>query len=93
MNGAKPVKTPLPDTLQLKTSDGDPMDDPHLYRQVIGSLQYACLTRPDIAYVVNKLYKYMSNPTTTHWQSYKRVLRYFKEIVNQGLFFFPSSTI
>jgi histone deacetylase 1/2 len=51
------------------------------------------LTRPDIAYVVNKLCKYMSNPTTTHWQSYKRVLRYFKEIVNQGLFFFPSSTI
>jgi hypothetical protein len=46
------------------------------------------LTRLDIAYVVNKLCKYMSNPTTTHWQSYKRVLRYFKEIVNQGLFFF-----
>jgi histone deacetylase 1/2 len=51
------------------------------------------LTRPDIAYVVNKLCKYMFNPTTTHWQSYKRVLRYFKGIVNQGLFFFPSSTI
>jgi histone deacetylase 1/2 len=66
MNSAKPVKTPLPDTLQLKISDGDPMDDPHLYRQVIGYLQYACLTRPDIAYVVNKLCKYMFNPTTTH---------------------------
>lgn len=66
MNGVKPVKTPLPDTLQLKISDGDPMDDPHLYHQVIGSLQYACLTRLDIAYVVNKLCKYMSNPTTTH---------------------------
>jgi hypothetical protein len=29
--------------------------DPHLYRQLIGSLMYLVNTRPDICYVVNVL--------------------------------------
>lgn len=31
-----------------------PFSDPRLYRQVIGSLQYATITRPDISYIVNR---------------------------------------
>ena len=47
------------------------------YSRVIGSLMYlmSCI-RPDIAYVVNKLSRYTSNPRFKHWQGIMRVLKY-----------------
>ena len=33
-------------------------------------------TRPDIAYAVNKLSRYMSNLGVMHWQGIMRVLKY-----------------
>ena len=38
------------------------------YSQIIGSLMYLMnCSRPDIAYVVNKLSRYTSNPSDDHW--------------------------
>jgi hypothetical protein len=36
--------------------------DPHLYRQLIGSLMYSVDTRLDICYAVNVLSQFMSQP-------------------------------
>ena len=35
-------------------------------------------TRPDIAYAVNKLSRYTSNPGAMHWQGIMRVLKYLR---------------
>ena len=35
-------------------------------------------TRPDIAFVVNVLGRYLSNPGLPHWQAAKRVMRYLQ---------------
>ena len=35
-------------------------------------------TRPDIAYIVGVLGKYLSNPRMDHWKATKRVMRYLK---------------
>ena len=35
-------------------------------------------TRPDIAYAVNKLSRYTSNPGGLHWQGIMRVLKYLR---------------
>ncbi len=49
------------------------------YQQAIGSLLYAALlTRPDIAYIVNTLAKYSSNPGPEHIKAVKRIFRYLK---------------
>ena len=49
-----------------KTSDVDSGEiNPHLYRQLIGSLMYLVNTRPDICYVVNVLSQFMSQPRQT----------------------------
>lgn len=74
MDEATPVPTPAHSQSRL-TMHGDPFPDPTLYRQVVGSLQYATITRPDITFVVNRVCQYMHSPTIIHWQSVKQILR------------------
>ncbi|XP_073223445.1 secreted RxLR effector protein 161-like [Cicer arietinum] len=51
-----------------------------VYAFVVGSLMYAQVcTCPDIAFVVNSLGKYLSNPGLGHWKIVKKVLRYLQE--------------
>ena len=49
------------------------------YASAIGSLMYAQVcTRPDIAYIVGMLGRYLSNPGKDHWIAAKRVMRYLQ---------------
>ncbi|KAL6324412.1 hypothetical protein AAG906_013016 [Vitis piasezkii] len=49
------------------------------YSSVVGSLMYAQVcTRPDIAFVVGMLGRYLSNPGSQHWKATKKVLRYLQ---------------
>jgi hypothetical protein len=55
MTGAKPISTLMATTPALTKFDGESMLDPYLYRSIVGALQYATITRPDIAFAVNKV--------------------------------------
>ena len=47
------------------------------YASAIGSLMYAQVCkRPDIAYIVGMLGRYLSNPGNDHWIAAKCVIRY-----------------
>lgn len=49
------------------------------YTSAIGSLHYAqTCTRPDIAYAVELLSRYQSNPGMEHWKRVKKILRYLQ---------------
>jgi histone deacetylase 1/2 len=85
MDGAKPVSTPFSPGDPLSKFMGNPMADPHLYRSVVGALQYATITRPDITYAVNKASQFMHSPTDEHWNGVKRILRYLKGTLHFGL--------
>ena len=52
---SKTVPTPLAVGSPLSAHDGSPPVDVTLYRQFVGGLQHLCMTRPDIAFAVNKL--------------------------------------
>ena len=70
---------------KLVLHDGSSSTDSKQYRSVIGGLQYLSLTRPDLAYSVNKLAQFMHAPTHLHWQAVKRLLRYLKHTIYFGL--------
>lgn len=85
-----PMATPAdPYTRLIK--DGDPFEDPKLYRQIVGSLQYATITRPDIAYSVNCVCQLMYSPSNRHWQAVKRILRYLQGTLDHCLHFQPTN--
>ena len=49
------------------------------YANAVGSLMYVIMcTRPDIAYSMSLVSKFMSNPGKVHWQALKWILRYIK---------------
>ena len=49
------------------------------YASAVGSLMYAQVcTRLDIAFVVNALGRYLSNPGLNHWKAVKKVMRYLQ---------------
>ena len=93
MFDTKPAKTPGTIRKNLSKFDGDPMTDVTHYRSVVGALQYVTLTRPDIAFVVNKACQVMQQPTTAHWLSVKRILRYLRGTMQDGLLLSPSSNL
>jgi histone deacetylase 1/2 len=60
-------------------------NDSTKYISVVGALQYLTLTRPDLAYSVNKVCRFLHAPTSVHWTAVKHILRYIKYTVDLGL--------
>ncbi|XP_052210381.1 secreted RxLR effector protein 161-like [Diospyros lotus] len=49
------------------------------YASAVGSLMYAQVcTRPDIAFIVGMLGRYLNNPGMDHWKAAKQVMRYLQ---------------
>ncbi|GJY45974.1 ribonuclease H-like domain-containing protein [Tanacetum coccineum] len=42
--------------------DGDPVEDPTLFRSLAGALQYLAFTRPDLSYAIQKICLFMHDP-------------------------------
>ncbi|RVW20584.1 Retrovirus-related Pol polyprotein from transposon RE1 [Vitis vinifera] len=93
MEASKPVPTPGSLRRTLFQSDGVPLPDPSEYRCIVGALQYVTLTRPDIAFAVNKACQFMAKPSDVHWLAVKSILRYLKGTISLGLHFQPSTSM
>lgn len=61
------------------------LSDPTFYKSIVGALQYANITRPEIDFAVNKASRFLSQPLETYWVIVKRILRFLKEILHHGL--------
>ena len=87
MIDCKPVSASLSTSEKLTLHEGDllGLNDASNYRSVVGALQYLTLTRPDIAFPVNKVCQFLHALTTIHWAAVKRILRYLKQCTKLGL--------
>ncbi|KAE8683930.1 hypothetical protein F3Y22_tig00111166pilonHSYRG00365 [Hibiscus syriacus] len=94
MSSAKPVSTPLANHFKLSSEqcpktykEAEDMAKVS-YSNVVGCLMYAMVcTRPDLAYVVSQVCKYMSKPGKQHWEAVKWIFRYLKGTVGHGIVF------
>ena len=93
MLDTKPVSTPIATGSKLlKTTEEDEKVDQKRYQSMVGSQMYAMIcTRPDIAYAVQQVSQFSSNPSNTHLQAAKRVLRYLVGTSTAGITFSGSS--
>lgn len=56
------------------------------FREAVGSLMFlAVVSRPDIAFAVNVVSRYLSSYDSSHWEAVKRIIRYLKGTVNVGI--------
>ena len=89
MAEAYPISSPMVSNCKLFKQGANLFSDPTLYRSFVGALQYATLTRPEIAFVVNKVCQFMANPLDSYWVVVKRILGYLKGTMFHGLHFQP----
>jgi transposase InsO family protein len=92
MTDCNPALTPMDENMKLSTWMS--LDTPqgrlamkaYPYRELIGKLLYLAIAmRPDIAYVVSVLCRFIENPGMDHWHMAKCVLRYLRGTVHMKL--------
>lgn len=87
MNHCKPVKSPIvPESRLVKDEEGTKVNSTN-YKQMIGSLMYLTVTKPDLCYVVSLLACFMDAPTLLHEMAVKRVCRYLKGTTELGILY------
>lgn len=90
MDGCNPCRTPMEAGLSLMPS-AKAVVKGYAYRSLIGKLLYLSVcTRPDIAFAVNYLSRFVTCYGEEHWEALKRVVRYLKGTALQGVVFRPS---
>jgi hypothetical protein len=95
MTDAKPVKTPMCDSIRISLEDSPKEIDVPLrqqYMEMVGSLNYlSYMTRPDITFACSQLGTVLQNPGEVHLQATKRVLRYLAGTPDLWLFYHTAS--
>ena len=84
---ARQVSTPL-DLNCLQVTDSPYLEDPKLYQQLVGTLNYLAGTcRPDIAFAVGHLARYAKSPTKFDMKKAKRCLTYLRDTARYSLYY------
>ena len=87
MLDCKPMETPMMTTHGLQMlPDGEPTDCSQ-YQRLVGKLIYLAHTRPDIAYAVGVVSRFMYRPQVQHMEAVIRILRYLKGTPGRGVFY------
>ena len=81
MEKAKSVAIPLTVNAKFSIDDGKSKVDASNYRNIIGSLLYLSVTRPDIMHAASLLSRFMHSPSKAHLCAAKRALRYIRALL------------
>ncbi|XP_028109858.1 uncharacterized protein LOC114308472 [Camellia sinensis] len=93
LTNCKTATTSIDPQTRLTPLEGSLLFDATKYRQLVGSLVYLTITRPDIAYVVHIVSQFMAAPRSPHYNALIRILRYLKGTLFHGLHYFAQSSL
>jgi hypothetical protein len=82
--GCNPCAAPMEHRTSLSKESKAPLVDGTAYRSLVGSLMYLVNTRPDLAYSVGYVSRFMERPTAEHLAAVKRIIRYVAGTLNLG---------
>jgi hypothetical protein len=85
MGDCKPCQTPMEEKLRLSKQSTAPKVDATRYRSIVGGLRYLVHTRPDIAFAVGFVSRFMEDPKEDHLAAVKHLLRYVAGTTSYGL--------
>jgi hypothetical protein len=84
MEGCNLSHISMESRLKLSKSSTAPLVDATKYRRIVGALRYLVNTRPDLAYAVGYISRFMEKPTMEHLLAVKRALRYVAGTIEYG---------
>uniref|UniRef100_A0A803MVW8 Reverse transcriptase Ty1/copia-type domain-containing protein n=1 Tax=Chenopodium quinoa TaxID=63459 RepID=A0A803MVW8_CHEQI len=87
MLDCKPAETPIVANHGLQIIEGEKPADKEQYQKMVGKLIYLSHTRPDIAYAVGVVSRFMHLPQVQHMTAVMRILRYLKGTHSIGIYF------
>ncbi|CAA0818855.1 cysteine-rich RLK (RECEPTOR-like protein kinase) 8 [Striga hermonthica] len=87
MMDCKPALTPIELNHGLQITEGAEETDRGRYQRLVGKLIYLSHTRPDIAYAVGVISRFMHRPQIEHMKAALRVVRYLKGTFDYGVLF------
>jgi hypothetical protein len=85
MEDCNPTQVPMEPRLKLSKRSKASAVDTTEYKSVVGRWRYLVNTRPDLAYSVGIVSRYIKAPTTEHWTAVKHILRCIKGTTNFGV--------
>ncbi|XP_056688696.1 uncharacterized mitochondrial protein AtMg00810-like, partial [Spinacia oleracea] len=86
-----PAPAPLSCGLKLSIANGVLLDDPDVYRRLVGRLLYLGITRPDLSYCEQHLGQFVHSPRVLHLKAALHVLKYLKGTIDNGLWYTANS--
>ena len=66
LQDASSVDTLLEVNTKYRHEEGNFISNPTIFRQLVGSLNYLTITRPDISFAVQQVSQFMQNPRHLH---------------------------
>ncbi|XP_017629107.1 uncharacterized mitochondrial protein AtMg00810-like [Gossypium arboreum] len=91
MLNCKSATTPMNINEKLQQEDKGEMENAKRFRNLVGGLIYLTHTRPDIAFPVSVISRFMQQPSTVHYGAAKRVLRYIAGTLEYGIWYSKTS--
>lgn len=85
MEDCNAVRNPIVPGTKLSKEGAGAEVNPTVFKQLVGSLRYLTVTRPDIIFSVNLVSRFMERPTEQHLLAAKRILRYIQGTSSFGI--------
>jgi hypothetical protein len=76
--------TPMEPRLKLSRNSTTPEVDATQYRSLVGSIRYLVNTRPNLAFSIGYVARFMERPTEEHLGAVKHIIRYVPRTTHLG---------
>lgn len=87
MADCNPCHVPMEPKLKLSKTSTAPLVDATSFRSIVGGLRYLVNSRPDLAFAVGYVSRFMAEPHEDHMAAVKHILRYVAGTRSHGLWY------